>query len=198
MLPVVSDLAPRGVAPPRHRPPSGPEPAPHADNRGAGPLALVGPSSTMTVHATRPAEPTTARTAALRDQRQRREAASHVELRYRVKAHAIARAIERRLSQFRVAMAPGTWSRLLVVVHLSSERTVEPVRQDSSFAEKQESHPALLLVVQPGRDRRRRRRARFGDKSSSGRGVSSSTEPARGNRAKREPSRVIADVSVMR
>jgi len=37
--------------------------------------------------------------------------------------------------------------RLLLLVHLSSDRTVEPVRQDSSFAEKQESHPALLLVV---------------------------------------------------
>jgi hypothetical protein len=33
-------------------------------------------------------------------------------------------------------MAPEPASRLLVVVHLSSERTVEPVRQDSSFAEK--------------------------------------------------------------
>jgi hypothetical protein len=33
--------------------------------------------------------------------------------------------------------------RLPVLVHPSSERTVEPVRQDSSFAEKQESHPAL-------------------------------------------------------
>jgi len=42
-------------------------------------------------------------------------------------------------------------SRLLVVVHLSSERTLEPVRQDSSFAEKQESHPALLVVVPSGR-----------------------------------------------
>jgi hypothetical protein len=31
-------------------------------------------------------------------------------------------------------------------VHLSSERTLEPVSHDSSFAEKQESHPALLLV----------------------------------------------------
>ena len=38
------------------------------------------------------------------------------------------------------------WS-LLLLVHLSSERTVEPVRQDSSFAEKQEPHPALLPVV---------------------------------------------------
>jgi hypothetical protein len=30
-------------------------------------------------------------------------------------------------------------SRLLLVVHLSSEWTLEPARQDSSFAEKQES-----------------------------------------------------------
>jgi hypothetical protein len=37
---------------------------------------------------------------------------------------------------------------LLAFVHLSSERTLEPVHQDSSFAEKQESHPALLLVVE--------------------------------------------------
>jgi hypothetical protein len=36
---------------------------------------------------------------------------------------------------------------LLRFVHLSSERTVEPVRQDSSFAEMQEPHSALLLVV---------------------------------------------------
>jgi hypothetical protein len=39
-------------------------------------------------------------------------------------------------------------SRLLLVVHLGSARTVEPVRQDSSFAEKQKSHPALQFVVQ--------------------------------------------------
>src|SRR5215207_8430283 len=43
----------------------------------------------------------------------------------------------------------GPRAALLLVVHLSSERAVEPVRQDSSFSEKQESHPALLLVV-PG------------------------------------------------
>ena len=36
---------------------------------------------------------------------------------------------------------------LLRFVQLSSERTLEPLRQDSSFAEKQESHPALLVVV---------------------------------------------------
>jgi hypothetical protein len=35
----------------------------------------------------------------------------------------------------------------LVFVHLSSERTLEPVRKDCSFAEKQESQPALMLVV---------------------------------------------------
>jgi hypothetical protein len=44
-------------------------------------------------------------------------------------------------------MTPGRASRLLVVVHLSSERTPELVRQDSSLAEKQESHPRLLPVV---------------------------------------------------
>ena len=36
---------------------------------------------------------------------------------------------------------------LLVFVHLNSERTLEPVRHDGSFAEKQESYPALLVVV---------------------------------------------------
>jgi hypothetical protein len=40
---------------------------------------------------------------------------------------------------------------LLRFVHLSSEREVEPVRQDSSFAEKQKSHPALPLIVHSGR-----------------------------------------------
>jgi hypothetical protein len=34
---------------------------------------------------------------------------------------------------------------------LSSERALEPVRQDSSVAEKQESRPALLLVVRSER-----------------------------------------------
>jgi AAA ATPase domain len=37
--------------------------------------------------------------------------------------------------------------RLLVFVHLSSERTLEPARRHSSFAEKQQSHPALLILV---------------------------------------------------
>jgi hypothetical protein len=41
---------------------------------------------------------------------------------------------------------PG-WSSLLRFVHPSSERLVEPVRQDNSFAEKQEPQPARLLVV---------------------------------------------------
>jgi hypothetical protein len=36
---------------------------------------------------------------------------------------------------------------LLAFVHLSSQRTLEPVRQDGCFAEKQEPHPALLLIV---------------------------------------------------
>jgi hypothetical protein len=38
----------------------------------------------------------------------------------RIKAHARARAIPRQLSQSRVAMTPGTASRLLVVVHCDS------------------------------------------------------------------------------
>ena len=32
-------------------------------------------------------------------------------------------------------------------VHLSSQRMLVPVRQDGCFAEKQEPHPALLLIV---------------------------------------------------
>jgi hypothetical protein len=52
-------------------------------------------------------------------------------------------------------------SRLLLVVQPSSARPVEPVRRDSSFAEKQESYPALLLVVRSGRIRRRGARASF-------------------------------------
>ena len=39
---------------------------------------------------------------------------------------------------------------LLRFVRLSSERTLEPVRQDCSFAKKRQSHPALLLVVRRG------------------------------------------------
>jgi hypothetical protein len=38
-------------------------------------------------------------------------------------------------------------SRLLLVVQLSSERTLEPVRKDCSFAEKQQPQAARLLVV---------------------------------------------------
>ena len=40
---------------------------------------------------------------------------------------------------------------LLGFVHLSSERRAERVRQDSSFAEKQESRPALPPIVRSGR-----------------------------------------------
>ena len=40
---------------------------------------------------------------------------------------------------------------LLGFVQLSSERTLEPVRQDSSFAEKQQPQPARLLLIQSGR-----------------------------------------------
>jgi len=42
-------------------------------------------------------------------------------------------------------------SRLLLVVHLSSEWMLERVRRDSSFAEKRESHPARLLIVRSER-----------------------------------------------
>jgi len=71
------------------------------------------------------------------DQRQRDEEPDHADPRYRIEAHARARAIRRPLAQSRVAIAAGPAPRLLVVVHLNSERTVEPVREDSSFAEKQ-------------------------------------------------------------
>jgi hypothetical protein len=46
---------------------------------------------------------------------------------------------------------------VLLLVQPSSERTVEPVRQDCSSARKQESRPALLIVVHSGRLRPRRR-----------------------------------------
>jgi hypothetical protein len=65
-------------------------------------------------------------------------------------------------------MAPGTAARLLVVVHLSSERMLEPARGDGSFPEKQESGPARLLVV---RGERRQRAAQV-DCSSTNAGVS--------------------------
>ena len=45
-------------------------------------------------------------------------------------------------------------------VHLNSERTVEPVRQDGSLAEKQQSHRALLFLVQAERYRPRSARYR--------------------------------------
>jgi hypothetical protein len=45
-------------------------------------------------------------------------------------------------------MATGPAPRLLVVVQPSSELTLDPVRRDASFPEKQASHPARLLVVQ--------------------------------------------------
>jgi len=48
-------------------------------------------------------------------------------------------------------MTPDTASGLLVVVRLSSERVRQAVPQDCSFAEKQASPPALLVVVRSGR-----------------------------------------------
>jgi hypothetical protein len=38
-------------------------------------------------------------------------------------------------------------SALSEVVHLSSQRTLEPVREDGCFAERQGPGPALLLIV---------------------------------------------------
>jgi hypothetical protein len=52
------------------------------------------------------------------------------------------------------AIAPRGRSGLSRFVHLSSERTLEPVRKDCSFAEKQEPQPALLLVVRCASDGR--------------------------------------------
>jgi hypothetical protein len=48
-------------------------------------------------------------------------------------------------------MATGPAPRLLVVVHLGSERALESVHRDSSFAEKRESHAVLLLVARSER-----------------------------------------------
>jgi hypothetical protein len=48
-------------------------------------------------------------------------------------------------------LAPRRVPALLVFVHLNSERTVEPVRKDCCFAEKQEPQPALLLAARCGR-----------------------------------------------
>lgn len=41
----------------------------------------------------------------------------------------------------------GPRAALLLIVQPSSERTLDPVRRDNSFPEKQESHHARLLVV---------------------------------------------------
>jgi hypothetical protein len=55
----------------------------------------------------------------------------------------------------------GPRAALLLIVQLSSERTLEPVRKDCSFAEKQVSRPALLFLVRSGRGMRVCRRARL-------------------------------------
>jgi hypothetical protein len=49
------------------------------------------------------------------------------------------------------ASARAAFQPPLRFVHLSSERTGEPVREDGSFAEKQNSHLARRLVVLSGR-----------------------------------------------
>jgi hypothetical protein len=54
---------------------------------------------------------------------------------------------------------------LPLFVHLSSERMLEPVRRDSFFAEKRESHPARLLIVQLESVGRDAGRARSGAKA---------------------------------
>ena len=41
---------------------------------------------------------------------------------------------------------------MLLLVHSSSERTLEPVRSDCSFAEKQQPQPARLLDVSTRRE----------------------------------------------
>jgi hypothetical protein len=50
---------------------------------------------------------------------------------------------------------------LLIFVQERSELTLDPVRRDNSFAEKQESHPARLLVVPSGSVRQWRACARI-------------------------------------
>jgi len=55
---------------------------------------------------------------------------------------------------------------LLRFVHLNSERTAEHVRQDGSFAEKQQSHRALLFLVPSGRERRTGGDVRIRERSS--------------------------------
>ena len=45
-------------------------------------------------------------------------------------------------------------------VHLSSQRTLVPVRQDGCFAEKEEPHPGLLLIVRRSNERAVRGRTR--------------------------------------
>jgi hypothetical protein len=47
----------------------------------------------------------------------------------------------------RIPCLAGAAGSLVRVVHLSSEQTLEPVRKDCSFAEKQQPQPARLLVV---------------------------------------------------
>jgi hypothetical protein len=76
--------------------------------------------------------------------------------------------------------APGGRRRaLLLVVQLSSERAGQAVRQDYSFATKQEPSPALLVVVPRGHPRRRRGDARVVRGSDSlGRGAIADLAPA--------------------
>ena len=56
----------------------------------------------------------------------------------------------------------GPLAALRLIVQLSSERTLEPVRRDSCFAEKQESDPALVLAVRSARPAPEFGGARFG------------------------------------
>jgi hypothetical protein len=61
----------------------------------------------------------------------------------------------------------GPRAALLLIVHLNSERTLESVRQDCSFAEKQQPRPARLVVVPSGHLDRSRRGACFTHRSGS-------------------------------
>jgi hypothetical protein len=74
------------------------------------------------------------------DQRRRSQESDHTFRRCCFETHVITRAIPGRLAQLQIAIAPGPAPRLLVVVQLSSQRTLETVRQDRCFAKQQESH----------------------------------------------------------
>jgi hypothetical protein len=97
----------------------------------------------------------------------------------------------------RSASRAGT---LLVFVHPSSERTLDPARRDNSFPEKQECHVARLLVVPSWRVRpgprmrsRSRERGREAACASSGVGCRRGRSGARFARGLGAPLLIVAD-----